>query len=682
MVWVTVNDTVLYKKSESIIKSIYGNDASFREGQYEAIEAVMKHKRSLIVQKTGWGKSLVYFTCASLMKKKGTVMVISPLLVLMDNQQKAAANAGLRCEMLNSTTFKRREEIFDNLINRRVDMLFVTPETVFKGDFLGYLPMMKISAVVIDEAHCISDWGHDFRLEYGRLNVIISKLHSSTKIIATTATAGNPVIKDLCKQLGGNVFVSKGSLLRKNLGIQMIKMENPVHRCGWILENINRLEGSGIVYCLTKNDCDNVAGFLRENGVKAEVYYSGLSGRQLRETQNLFYHNRIKVLVATVKLGMGYDKDDIAFVIHYQQPSNIVGYYQQIGRAGRGISRANAFLLYGDGDRKILDYFIENAFPEEWESKQVMEILGQKDGLTFNEILKKSNIKFNRLGKVLDFLCHEGFLITGKYRYFLSGKPFKFNRRHYNEIKGERQRGLELMTELELTEECYGRFIARVLDDPTAENCGCCSNCQKKEILPSKVGEKYIFLAEKYFSRLKIAIPPREYWIETAMTDLSKIEWVNKEGICLCRSGDEPFSQKITDGFEADRFDDELLEKSLAILKPIVEENGIIAVTNVPSRKKCVKDFAMRLAKRLNILYIEALTKNDIKPQSDARSTAEKCENALHGYKIKKGITLPDKILLADDTVHSRWSLTVCGYTLMENGCKEVYPFALESEQI
>ena len=266
----------IYQRSLAIIKKLYGSSARFREGQYEAIEATMTQKRTLVVQKTGWGKSLVYFVCTKLMRaqNKGVTMVVSPLLVLMQNQIEAAEKMGLSCDVLNSRVKDRKSDILAALEANELDLVLITPETLFSDEVQKHLKNIRIGLFVIDEAHCISDWGHDFRLEYGNLKKVIAQLPQNVPILATTATANDRVIADLELQLGNNVYVSKGSLSRESLSIQVLHMPNRIERYAWILENIKKLPGSGIVYCLTQRDCDYLADFLRKNKISAEAYYS------------------------------------------------------------------------------------------------------------------------------------------------------------------------------------------------------------------------------------------------------------------------------------------------------------------------------------------------------------------------------------------------------------------------
>ena len=265
------------EKITNLFKEYYGNNAKFREGQLEAIESTYLNPKTLVVQKTGWGKSLVYFLSTKLFRSegRGMTLVVSPLLVLMENQKDAANKLKIRCACLNSLVKKEnRSSLINDIVKDNYDLVFITPENLFKPDVQEALPNINISLFVIDEAHCISDWGHDFRLEYGKLNKVLKRLPDSVHVLGTTATANDRVVNDLKEQLGNNVFISRGSLTRESLIICNVELHDTASRYAWILKNINKLPGSGIIYCLTQKDCDYLANFLCENGISARAYYS------------------------------------------------------------------------------------------------------------------------------------------------------------------------------------------------------------------------------------------------------------------------------------------------------------------------------------------------------------------------------------------------------------------------
>ena len=681
----TYRNPGIHTKATAIIKSLYGSNASFRDGQYEAIEATMTQKRTLVVQRTGWGKSLVYFVCTKLMREqgKGVTMVVSPLLVLMQNQIEAAEKMGLKCDVLNSTVKDRREDILASLEDNELDLILITPETLFAEDVQTRLRNISIGLFVIDEAHCISDWGHDFRLDYGNLRKIVQQLPANVPILATTATANDRVIADLQKQLGDKVYVSRGPLTRDSLYIQVLNKPDKIERYAWILENVPKLEGSGIIYCLTQRDCDYLAEFLKKNKVSAAAYYSrdGEEGENLNhEIEEKFRTNKLKVIVATIKLGMGYDKGDIAFVIHYQMPSNIVSYYQQIGRAGRNIDKEYIFLMYGKEDEEILNYFINMAFPTEQETKKIVDYIGDRDGVRIGQIVSAMNIRKSRIDKALAFLINDGFIRKDKGTYYITPKKFVYDREHYDAVTAIRKNEMEQMKRLAQTKECYSKYIVSCLDDKTAKECGHCSNCLGKEILPSAVSEKYIHIAEEYVNKLIIPIEPRKKWASSGVTRATKIEHINQTGFCISKYGDAGYGELVKQGKYAieKRFRDELVGKSVEILKPFVQENKIRHICCVPSlRSDLVKEFTLRLASSLKLEFVDALEKTEARQQKEMENSAHQCANAYTSFWVKDGVRIPKNILLIDDVVDSKWTFTVCGYRLMEAGAEKVYPFAL-----
>ena len=674
-------------KAEKVLHSFLGEGAEFHEGQYEAIEATLTNRRTLVVQKTGWGKSMVYFVCSKLLRDegKGVALIISPLLVLMSNQIDAAEKAGLKCDVLNSTkTEAEKAAIIEKMKNNELDIVYTTPETLFTALVQEALPQINIGLFVIDEAHCISDWGHDFRLEYSRLKKVVNNMPATVPLLATTATANDRVIADLREQLGGDVYVSRGELMRTNLSIQVLKLESKVERLAWILENVPRLEGSGIIYTLTHNDCDEIADFLKGNGISARPYYSGIDldedGSDPNiETERLFMENKIKVIVATIKLGMGYDKGDIAFVIHYQTPSSIVAYYQQIGRAGRKIDHAYTFLMNGEEDESIHEYFRMSAFPSEAEACSIYDAIKENNGLSIINLMSRLNFSMGRIDNALKFLVNEEFIYKNGSKYYMSTKAFSYNGQHYKDIINQREAEYKQMMELMDTDKCYNRFIVNALDDKTEKDCGFCANCTDRGEVT--VSAEAIEKAAAFVEKECYEIKPRLKWASTSMTKSSRINNPNEVGICLSRYGHPVYGELVKKGkYEDKRFDDRLVDRSAQLLKPFIAENGITALTYVPSlRSEIVKDFAERLAQKLEIPCLDLLKKTAAQQQKEMENSSFQCENALKSFDILDGAVPPENILLVDDMVDSKWTLTVCGDILSEAGAEHIYPFALAS---
>ena len=675
------------KLAGSLLKKTYGNDATFREGQYEAIEATLTNKRTLVVQKTGWGKSLVYFMSTKILrqKNKGVTLVISPLLVLMENQEDGAKKLGLKCKSLNSRFSKEeKEEIIQEIIDDKVDMVFITPETLFSSVFLENVKNIKIGLFVIDEAHCISDWGHDFRLQYGNIYKILELISSNVPVLATTATANNRVVDDLKKQLGKEVFLSRGRLLRNNLAIQILELPDIDSRYAWILENINKIPGSGIIYCLTRRDCENLADFLNKNGIEARAYYSRdeKEDELNEEAEKLFLNNEIKVIVATIKLGMGYDKGDVGFIIHFQQPANVVSYYQQIGRAGRNIDRAYTFLMTGKEDIEIQNYFINSAFPSEIEFREVIDCIFENTsiGISKPEILKNVNMKQSRLEKVLMFLENDGYIIKEKSKYHSTIKSFVYDKKHYDEITKVRKLEQEQMKEFIQTKKCYNKYIVNALDDDTKEQCGVCKNCLGFEEFSSKVNSEKLEKAHDFLEKISIPIEPRKQWALTSLTKKTKIENKNEIGICLSKYGVYRYGRMVReDKYSGNNFfREELVEKSYEVLCDLIIEENINVIVGVPSlRSNIVNNFAERLAKKCNLPCLKVLGKKDARQQKTMQNSSYQCENALNSFYFLEDKEIDGNVLLVDDMIDSKWTLTVCGDLLMKNGAEKVFPFAL-----
>lgn len=644
----------------------------------------------LVVQKTGWGKSLVYFICTKLLREEGAgvTLVISPLLALMDNQLSAARKMGLNCTALNSTTANEREFILMGMEANTYDLVLATPESLMNKKFRQYLPDIRIGLLVIDEAHCISDWGHDFRLEYNKIYRVIEQLQPNVPVLATTATANNHVIEDLQNQMG-KPKVSRGHLMRDNLSIQILPLSDKESRYAWILDNIGRLPGTGIIYCLSRRDCTWLSDFLCENGISAEPYFSG-DGEQEKKSQETlkrFLNDEIKVIVSTIKLGMGFDKGNVSFVIHFQCPKNVIAYYQQIGRAGRNISFARTFLMLGGEDYRIHKGFIENAFPSEPEMKRIRQYITACPGVcTVNKICAAIDISKKNILKVLDFLEDEG-LIEKEWCSSTSGKPyavykstaapFVYRGEHYEEIKQIHYRELEQMQTIADTSECLSRTVVSCLDDIEDHDCGICSNCDPKGRFPVTVSAVSKRRAIDFLENLTIPIDPWNYWPRNNLVADTKNYYPNLQGIALSKYN-EGLGKLVRDGkYSTQKFDDQLVRKGARVLKKYIKEYDLCCVTAVPSlNTNVVPDYAKRLAAACGLPYVALLRKTNRSHQKDLNNTSHQFENAYKSFEALS-TSMPSGVVLVDDMVDSGLTLAVCGALLGQAGCERVFPLAL-----
>jgi ATP-dependent DNA helicase RecQ len=664
---------IIFNESLSLLRKALSNpSAEFREGQYEAIEAVFTNKRSLVVQKTGWGKSIVYFISTKINRnrKKGVSIVISPLLVLIENQIEAAKKVGLVCEAIYSGNIDQHDEIIRNLKANKIDILFTTPESLF-SKLQDHMNDINLGMFIIDEAHCISDWGHDFRLDYRKIVEVLNELKDKDfPILATTATANNRVIEDLKSQIGPSLYVSKGSLYRDNLYIQLLDLKNKVNRYAWILKNIQGLKGTGIIYCLTTKDCDDLSSFLANNQVLAKPYHSALEEIDSSKNINLFVKNEIKVLVSTIKLGMGYDKPDVAFIIHYQVPKNIVSYYQQIGRAARNIKEGYTFMLKGGNDFDILNYFIDNAFPEKIEMELVLKQFEQqswgKSGLSTQAIAKNINLSFSKIKKALKFLEFEHVLNRVKQTYFLTSNKFQYREKHYQDINNLRKLEIKELENLFETSECLNKVIIQSLDDATKISCGKCKNCLKKEIVSSQIDERFKLIAEQHIADSYIPLKPREKRMY--------------EGMALSKYGDEPIGNLVSKAkYGNTAFPEAIYVKAVKLLIPIVKKYNLQTITFVPSlNNKLMDEFATNLSKRLGLRYMPLFSKKSNVSQKSMTNYIWQKKNAQENYGINTSISvIGQHILLIDDIVDSGYTISSLGEKLLDAGARGVYPFAL-----
>lgn len=683
-----------------LLKQMLGSETEFREGQWEAIKSIISGKRTLIVQRTGWGKSVVYFIATRMLRVKGAgpTLLISPLLSLMRNQIENAARIGLRAQTINSDNVDEWNQVEEELKNGEIDILLLSPERLGNQDFTNrVLPTIKdgIGMLVVDEAHCISDWGHDFRPDYRRIKRIINILPPNVPLAATTATANQRVVDDVKMQLGGDLNILRGPLARESLRLQVIKLKDQAERLAWLFENINKVDGSGIIYCLTVPDCNRVAKWLRSNGVNVLEYHAKLSDnaterRALREErEQLLLNNKVKALVATIALGMGFDKPDIGFVIHYQRPGSIVKYYQEIGRAGRALDNAYAILLSGEEDDEIEEYFINTAFPSDREMKEIVSVIEQSyRGIKKSEILRKVNMTKGRVDNCLKHLQVDGIIQYEDSVYFRTLNPWIPDIERSEKITAHRYNELEQMKQFVDTNDCYMEFISKQLDDPHARKCGKCSNCLGFKFFSENVTQKNVFDAIEFLKGEFLEIIPRKMWPAGIVADTAKKipeNIQNKKGKVLCTYGDAGWGKYVReDKYKNNYFRDELVNASVELIRNKWDMDSPPQwVTSVPSlrNERLVKNFAQRLAYKLGLPYVEAIKKvKDTPQQKTMENSFYQCSNAFDGFKVIKSNIIENKpVLLVDDMVDSGWTFTVCGYLLKSAGSGDVYPFALAS---
>jgi ATP-dependent DNA helicase RecQ len=663
--------------------------AQFRDSQLECIEAAVRGERLLIVQRTGWGKSIVYFLATRLLRDRGAgpTLIVSPLLSLMRNQLAAADRIGLRSATVNSSNKDEWDGVVSALRRNEIDVLLISPERLANDDFRQnvLVPMAgNVGLFVVDEAHCISDWGHDFRPDYRRIAGLINLLPRNLPIIATTATANDRVVDDVTKQLG-NVKVRRGALVRESLRLQNITLVDQASRLAWLARYIPGLPGSGIVYTLTVRDAERVAEWLRLRGINALAYHAESSEREALEQKLL--NNEIKVLVATVALGMGFDKPDLGFVVHFQRPASVVHYYQQVGRAGRAVDRAYGILLSGREDDEIAEYFIRQAFPPAADVAAVLEVLeSAEDGLTITQIEAAVNLSFRRIEQTLKLLVTEtrAPIRRERSRYYRLPVPYRFDQEKVDQLTAIRHYEQERMQEYMRTTDCLMQFLAAELDDPHAAPCGRCANCRGRGI-STEVDAALVAAAAEFLRRTNVPIEPRKKWPEGGLDHYGfsgRIsELASEPGRALALWGDGGWAALVHKGkYEDGRFDDALVTACVALMKNWGAGQRATWVTCVPSKThpELVADFARRLAARLRLPFRVAVLKiHDNAPQKAMENSVQQARNLDGVFEVDTKQILPGPVLLIDDVVDSRWTLTVIGALLRQAGVPAVLPLAL-----
>ena len=498
--------------AQQLLRRMLGPEADFRPGQWEAVEAVaLRRERALVVQKTGWGKSLVYFLATKLLREQGAgpTLLVSPLLSLMRNQIEMASRIGLQAVTIHSGNRDEWDSAEAALADNGCDLLLISPERL-SNDRFRQLVLDRIAnqvgLLVIDEVHCISDWGHDFRPDYRRIARILQLLPRGVPVLGTTATANDRVVADVQAQLGSDLTLLRGPLARESLRLQNIQLSDQSQRLAWLAENLPRLPGNGIVYCLTRTDTERVAGWLKSQGITAAPYHAGGDGDIDRvELEQSFLKNEFKALVATVALGMGFDKPDLGFVVHFQRPGSVVAYYQQVGRAGRALERAYGILLGGQEDDEIQEYFIESAFPPVKVLSDILAALEKVETLTVNQLLEKVNIAHGMADKALKLLEVDGAVGRDGGSYFRTPNPWRPDVDRIRQVTQLRRDELAQMQAYMAHPGCLMQFLAAALDDPQAGPCGRCANCVRRGF-PQKPSPEMVTAAGVYLQQANLVI--------------------------------------------------------------------------------------------------------------------------------------------------------------------------------
>ena len=700
----------LRDEAEEYLRALAGEDARLREDQWTAIRAlVADRRRALVVQRTGWGKSAVYFIATALLRARGAgpTVIVSPLLALMRNQVEAAERAGIRARTINSANAAEWEALYAEVAAGQADVLLVSPERLNNPSFRDQvLPGLSRSAglVVVDEAHCISDWGHDFRPDYRRLRTLLDGLPAGIPVLATTATANARVTRDVAEQLGsggrGETLVLRGPLDRDSLRLAVVAWPTAHQRLGWLAARLGDLPGSGIVYTLTVAAAQETAAFLREQGLPVAAYTGRDQPEERARAEDDLLANRVKALVATSALGMGFDKPDLGFVVHLGAPQSPVAYYQQIGRAGRAMSgqqgeRAEVILLPGREDRDIWAYFASLAFPPERQVRATLATLAEA-GLPLSTAVLETHVDLSRgrLESMLKVLDVDGAVRRVGGGWTATGQPWHYDGERYQRVAAERAREQQAMLAYQATDGCRMEYLRRELDDPAAAPCGRCDNCTGTRV-QGDVPETSATAARERLLRPGVTVEPRRMW-PTGMKALGvdvagKIpaELTAEPGRVLGRLTDIGWGAMLrallAEGAPDEPVTEPVAAAAIKVLTAWDWAQRPAGVLTLPSRTRpaLITSLGRQLAAVGRLPYLGALAYAcPAGPGPRRHNSAQRLGSLWHAFEVPDGVRealrdLDGPALVVDDRIETGWTMTVAARLLREAGTPAVLPFAL-----
>jgi ATP-dependent DNA helicase RecQ len=688
----------LEQRCQELLRELAGPAAALRDDQRDAIHALVEeHRRVLVVQRTGWGKSAVYFLAAKLIREQGggPTILVSPLLALMRDQMQNARRMGLAAETINSSNVDEWAGINERIARNEIDLLAISPERLNNLQFVeNVLPDLarQSGMVVIDEAHCISQWGHDFRPDYLRIKDALARIHPDTPVLATTATATNWVIHDVAGQLGAQPVTLRGTLDRASLALSVVELPSAAHRLAWLAENIPCLPGSGIVYCLTQTAAQEAAAWLASQGVSAEAYTGSMETDQREQLEGKLKANEIKVLCATSALGMGFDKPDLGFAVNLGAPSSITSYYQMVGRAGRALDHAHGVLLPGKEDLRVWQWFDSVSFPPRNLAESVVDILANAEQpMTEAKIEALVDIKRTRLTALLKVLDVEGAVKRTTGGWVRTATDWVYNQERYDRVRAARTEDQQHVLQYQATQECRMAFLRRSLDDPDLHDswvCDKCDRCTSAAVtIPSN---ELVALADDLSRNREIELPSRKMWPTGRAGKGARIknEQQAADGRALSESGGLGWNVVV----------DELLDTSDPSVPPeLVTAVGKALkrwqwpqgrptwITYIPSTRRptLMRDIAEDLGRRAKLPVHEVIHRTrESPPQSDMNNSAHAAANAGGAFQVALPANgVPNgAALVLDDTWRSGWTMTVVADLLRSEGVDAVYPFALKKD--
>ncbi|RLP78339.1 DEAD/DEAH box helicase [Micromonospora sp. BL4] len=696
------------ERAEAVLRRLAGEHARLREDQWRAIEAlVVDRRRVLCVQRTGWGKSAVYFVATALLRdtaqaeQAGPTVIVSPLLALMRNQVEAAARAGIRARTINSANLDEWDQITAEIQAGAVDVLLISPERLNNPDFRdGVLPKLAATTglLVVDEAHCVSDWGHDFRPDYRRLRTFLAELPERTPVLATTATANSRVTQDVAEQLG-DALVLRGTLDRESLRLGVLDLPSPAHRLAWLADHLDQLPGSGIVYTLTVAAAGETAEFLRSRGYPVASYTGQVEDADRRAAEQDLLDNKIKALIATSALGMGFDKPDLGFVVHLGAPPSPIAYYQQVGRAGRAVEHAEVLLLPGAEDAAIWRYFASLAFPPEQQVRAVLAALHTDRPLSTQALEPLVDLRRARLELMLKVLDVDGAVRRVRGGWLATGEPWVYDEARLRRVAEARTVEQQAMREYATTSSCRMRYLRECLDDTGAADCGRCDRCAEP-LFDSDVSTAALTAAQTFLGRPGVEIAPKKLW-PTGLDGVGvplkgRIPPAEQAlpGRAVGRLSDLGWGGRLRDLVGPEAPDapvpDDVAGAVVEVLKawahgddPWPRRPAAVVAVGSRRRPRLVGSLAERIAAVGRLPLLGEVAPTGAGGVGEPRGNSAQRVRALHeAFTVPADLAdalagLAGPVLLVDDLVDSGWTMTMVTRALRKAGVPGVLPLAL-----
>jgi ATP-dependent DNA helicase RecQ len=662
---------VTRQEAETIMQKTF-MFSGFYDEQWETIEKILRGERVLLIEKTGFGKSLCFQFPAIL--HKGTTVIFSPLIALMRDQVKKLNSLGISASCVNcEQTPEENSQIINDTKNGKVKILYIAPERQENSEWIEATRQMNLSMVVVDEAHCISVWGHDFRPAFRRIINLVNLLPKGLPVLATTATATKRVEADIEQQMGSNLTIIRGNLMRDNFKLFVIKVTSEDEKLIWLGKNLDKLPGSGVLYTGTRVNTEIYSKWFEFLKIPSTGYNAGLDPASRISIENGLMNNQWKCVISTNALGMGIDKPDIRFIIHTQIPQSPVHYYQEIGRAGRDGQPAYIILFYNPEDRELPEAFIEGGRPSIAKYDKVItaiknEMLGERD------LMRRTNLKMNQIRVIKADLIEQKIIrevtINGrkKFEYITNAPPL--NTKAFEELRASKTNDLEKMIEYVETTLSRMKYLCDYLGDRSSKTFTNCDNTGLKKITVTVTPEwaqKLQDFREDYFPELAV---------ETRGTNL--INGVAASYYGVSNVGNALHCSKYEDGGD---FPDFLLKLILKAYRKKFRQDTFDLILYVPPTKSgdLVKNFAFKVSQVFKFPISHNLVKKrETSEQKNFENTLLKADNVKDAFVYENPAEIRGKsILLIDDIFDSGATVKEIGRYLTNLGASKIAPLII-----